>query len=167
MVALNESYQTSTPTPAQEWNRRVEQNLEDSQILAQLKWATTNSKLNPQCEKAVCEKGVNNGSYFKLFLQIEEYLMTTTDLTTTTEEATTLPPSDEQVLRHRELVGESTEVGVMFASKPIVQAITNPFVGPLTNKSVIHEHSNFNSRNRFNLFFSCLELATPGHFLQA
>lgn len=117
MVALNESYQTSTPTPAQEWNRRVEQNLEDSQILAQLKWATTNSKLNPQCEKA-----------------IEEYLMTTTDLTTTTEEATTLPPSDEQVLRHRELVGESTEVGVMFASKPIVQAITNPFVGPLTNK---------------------------------
>lgn len=64
--------------------------------------------------------------------------MTTTDLTTTTEEATTLPPSDEQVLRHKELVGESAEVGIMFASKPIVQALTNPFVGPLTNRSVRH-----------------------------
>lgn len=59
MIALNESYQTSTPTPAQEWNRRIEQNLEDSQILAQIKWASTNNKLpflNPQCEKAVCVK---------------------------------------------------------------------------------------------------------------
>lgn len=59
MVALNESYQTSTPTPAQEWNRRVEQNLEESQILAQIKWASANNKLpllNPQCEKAVCAK---------------------------------------------------------------------------------------------------------------
>ena len=62
--------------------------------------------------------------------------MATTELSTTTEEPTTEPPSDEVLLRHEELVNENAEVGVMFASKPIVQAITNPFVGPLTNKYI-------------------------------
>lgn len=52
---------------------------------------------------------------------------------TTTEAYTTLSP-EMQKLRHAELINESVEVGIMFASKPIVQAITNPFVGPLTNK---------------------------------
>ncbi len=28
----------------------------------------------------------------------------------------------------------NTKVGFMFASKPIVQLITNPFIGPLTNR---------------------------------
>lgn len=28
----------------------------------------------------------------------------------------------------------STKVSLMFASKPIVQLITNPFIGPLTNR---------------------------------
>ena len=28
----------------------------------------------------------------------------------------------------------NTKVGLMFASKPIVQMIANPFIGPLTNK---------------------------------
>ena len=28
----------------------------------------------------------------------------------------------------------NTKVGLMFASKPIVQLIANPFIGPLTNK---------------------------------
>lgn len=37
-------------------------------------------------------------------------------------------------LKEKELRQESTEVGVLFASKPVVQAITNPFIGPLTNK---------------------------------
>lgn len=37
-------------------------------------------------------------------------------------------------LRHQELVSENAEVGIMFASKPVVQAVTNLFVGPLTNK---------------------------------
>ena len=62
--------------------------------------------------------------------------MTTTELVTTTEGPTTMPPSDEVRLRHEELVNENAEVGVMFASKPIVQAVTNPFVGLLTNRSV-------------------------------
>jgi len=45
--------------------------------------------------------------------------------------------SAEDALRHKELMKENAEVGIMFASKPIVQAITNPFIGPLTNKLVI------------------------------
>ena len=28
----------------------------------------------------------------------------------------------------------NTKVGLMFASKPIVQLITNPFIGPLTHR---------------------------------
>lgn len=38
--------------------------------------------------------------------------------------------------KHNELIQENVEVGVMFASKAVVQLITNPFVGPLTNKYV-------------------------------
>lgn len=37
-------------------------------------------------------------------------------------------------LSHSDIVGESFEVGVMFASKPIIQAFANPFIGNLTNK---------------------------------
>lgn len=40
----------------------------------------------------------------------------------------------KQVIKHQELVEESTEVGVMFASKPIIQALVNPAVGTITNK---------------------------------
>lgn len=61
-----------------------------------------------------------------------EEMETTTTTTMNGKITTSLP--DENMLRHQELVDENTEVGVMFASKPIVQAITNPFVGPLTNK---------------------------------
>lgn len=63
-----------------------------------------------------------------------DLMLTTTELPTTTEEPTTPIISDESRLRHEELVNENGEVGIMFASKPIVQAITNPFVGPLTNR---------------------------------
>ena len=54
--------------------------------------------------------------------------------TTRMNRITTLSAIDAHELRHKELVNENTEVGVMFASKPIVQAITNQFVCPLTNK---------------------------------
>ena len=57
MVVLNESYQTSTPTPAQEWNRRVDQSMsENSQLLARLALSSLRKKppfLNSQCEKEV------------------------------------------------------------------------------------------------------------------
>jgi len=36
--------------------------------------------------------------------------------------------------KHNELIQENIEVGVMFASKAVVQLIANPFVGPLTNR---------------------------------
>ena len=39
--------------------------------------------------------------------------------------------------KHNELIQENVEVGIMFASKAFIQLLTNPFVGPLTNKYVI------------------------------
>ena len=36
--------------------------------------------------------------------------------------------------RHKDIVNENIAVGLMFASKAIMQLIANPFVGPLTNK---------------------------------
>lgn len=44
------------------------------------------------------------------------------------------PEKEAKQLKHKELVDESTEVGVLFASKPVIQAITNPFIGPMTNR---------------------------------
>ncbi|CAH2210841.1 jg25794, partial [Pararge aegeria aegeria] len=35
--------------------------------------------------------------------------------------------------RHKELLHETVAVGVMFASKALVQLLANPFVGPLTH----------------------------------
>jgi len=44
---------------------------------------------------------------------------------------TTLSPKEK---KHKELIEENMEVGMMFASKAFVQLIANPFVGPLTNR---------------------------------
>jgi hypothetical protein len=38
------------------------------------------------------------------------------------------------IRKHNELLEENVETGFMFASKAVVQLITNPFVGPLTNR---------------------------------
>merc|ERR1711963_803170 len=59
---------------------------------------------------------------------IEGDMMELSESTTTT---TTLSPEER---KHKELVEENMEVGMMFASKAFVQLIANPFVGPLTNK---------------------------------
>ncbi|CAH0599566.1 unnamed protein product [Chrysodeixis includens] len=40
----------------------------------------------------------------------------------------------ERENRHQELIHETVAVGVMFASKALVQLLANPFVGPLTHK---------------------------------
>ncbi|XP_055332602.1 synaptic vesicular amine transporter-like [Paramacrobiotus metropolitanus] len=50
-----------------------------------------------------------------------------------TTNATTLSPEDAE-LQHEELVEVNVRVGVMFASKAIMQLIANPFVGLLTNR---------------------------------
>ncbi|XP_035219066.1 synaptic vesicular amine transporter-like isoform X3 [Stegodyphus dumicola] len=36
--------------------------------------------------------------------------------------------------RHEDLINENFEVGFLFASKPLVQALANPFIGPISNK---------------------------------
>ena len=58
----------------------------------------------------------------------------TTDSSSEKEYVESSKLSSGQQLRHDELVNENSEVGIMFASKPVVQAITNLFVGPLTAK---------------------------------
>ncbi|UXI19885.1 hypothetical protein NH340_JMT05828 [Sarcoptes scabiei] len=77
-------------------------------------------KLSPDCEKVIED-------------YIENQFDTTTGIDSLVPNITISVP-DANELRHQELVDENTEVGVMFASKPIVQAFTNPFVGTLTNK---------------------------------
>ncbi|KAK9874979.1 hypothetical protein WA026_005795 [Henosepilachna vigintioctopunctata] len=56
-------------------------------------------------------------------------------ITTEPDNMTTIDPeiilSEE---RHRDLVQETNQVGIMFASKAFVQLLANPFVGPLTHK---------------------------------
>ncbi|KAL5022481.1 hypothetical protein ScPMuIL_001636 [Solemya velum] len=39
-----------------------------------------------------------------------------------------------EIERHAELANENVRVGLMFASKAIVQLLANPFIGPLTNR---------------------------------
>lgn len=36
--------------------------------------------------------------------------------------------------RHKDLIEETVAVGIMFASKAIVQLMANPIVGPLTHR---------------------------------
>ncbi|XP_045530614.1 synaptic vesicular amine transporter [Pieris brassicae] len=50
------------------------------------------------------------------------------------ENVTHMNITAQKEARHQELIHETVAVGVMFASKAIVQLIANPFVGPLTHK---------------------------------
>jgi hypothetical protein len=43
-------------------------------------------------------------------------------------------PEKEKRDRHSTIVDENVVVGLMFASKAIMQLIANPFIGPLTNQ---------------------------------
>lgn len=45
-----------------------------------------------------------------------------------------LPEFEQKKERHKALVEETVQVGMMLASKAFVQLIANPFVGPLTHK---------------------------------
>ncbi|RZC34511.1 synaptic vesicular amine transporter, partial [Asbolus verrucosus] len=57
------------------------------------------------------------------------------NLTTLDPIITTLDPeAEEKKMRHKDLVQETVQVGMMFASKAFVQLLANPFVGPLTHK---------------------------------
>lgn len=58
-----------------------------------------------------------------------------TDLVTTSPAATQLPQNSSDCPRsNKKLLNENVKVGMLFASKATVQLITNPFIGPLTNR---------------------------------
>ncbi|XP_077288588.1 vesicular monoamine transporter [Arctopsyche grandis] len=59
----------------------------------------------------------------------------TLNITTNTNETNTaVNVTALEQMRHKELVEETVEVGMMFASKAFVQLLANPIVGPLTHK---------------------------------
>lgn len=59
----------------------------------------------------------------------------TTDLLPLTPTAAQLPPDSTDCPRStNKLINENVKVGMLFASKATVQLITNPFVGPITNR---------------------------------
>lgn len=41
---------------------------------------------------------------------------------------------EQERVRHETLSAENVHVGLMFGSKALIQLITNPLIGPLTNK---------------------------------
>ncbi|XP_064629992.1 synaptic vesicular amine transporter-like isoform X4 [Lineus longissimus] len=47
---------------------------------------------------------------------------------------TPMTKKEQMAYRHRELSNENVKVGLLFASKAVVQLLTNPFIGPLTNR---------------------------------
>ena len=131
MVVLNETLRTSTPSPAQQYNARI------SSINSERPSSSLLHKTSKQLElgvrrKCVCRDGEDEGYYEPVLDEIT--FLTTESPTTTTTEKTTTTPTPEKTLRHLELVNENLEVGFMFASKPVAQAIANPFVGIITNR---------------------------------
>ncbi|XP_030749437.1 synaptic vesicular amine transporter-like, partial [Sitophilus oryzae] len=77
----------------------------------------------PPCEK-----------YIKLLSkQDPEFNASLYATTTSTYENLTQLELSEKEQKHKYLVQETVEVGMLFASKAFVQLVTNPFVGPLTH----------------------------------
>lgn len=81
----------------------------------------TTTTTSPIC---LCPQNLRNQeiSPFNNSLHNEENFTTVVDMKALQEE------------RHRDLVQETGQVGIMFASKAFVQLLANPFVGPLTHK---------------------------------
>ena len=153
MVNSDESSRTTTGAPCPcrpsdsnplskfgPWNKEQSADLkelsrQEDQLLQQLKNEIT--KVQMMKSNARKEITSNEEEVVEAEKELEEELDDDgdddRDLMTTTEEST-ISPADQQ--RHLDLVAENLEVGVMFASKPIVQALTNPFVGTMTNRCV-------------------------------
>lgn len=161
---LNETLRTSTPSPLQEYRDRMSLLEKPKLLpeysrgtLPVFKSSTngdaTSSGLNLQCtcrqdangefvteitsaasindqqDQELNREGVPPGSWSA---RKGRWTTTTTEEPEPTPPGSTISPLQKQ--RHEDLQKENLEVGVMFASKPIIQAITNPFVGTLTNK---------------------------------
>jgi len=45
-----------------------------------------------------------------------------------------ISPTQMKEISNEKLTGQSTRVGLLFASKAAVQLVVNPFIGPITNK---------------------------------
>ena len=60
--------------------------------------------------------------------------MANTAAAATTPVAWTPQPGDDCPNSSKKLLNENVKVGLLFASKATVQLITNPFIGPLTNR---------------------------------
>lgn len=66
---------------------------------------------------------------FSVYVRLERQKIFLADNFTTMD-----PEAAQRELRHKDLVQETVEVGMMFASKAFVQLLANPFVGPLTHR---------------------------------
>ncbi len=75
----------------------------------------------------------------KVTQPIETAKATPTTTTTISDLETKTKSNEEEakdLWKRKQLNRLNTKVGLMFASKPIVQLMTNPFIGPLTNRYV-------------------------------
>ena len=81
------------------------------------------------------DPGLSSLSEVEYDTALEDAMLDESDLNETMKSIRELKIEESKKRRrHRELVSENVEVGIMFASKAVVQLIANPFVGPLTNK---------------------------------
>lgn len=146
MVVLNETIRTSTQSPAEIYRERMTAlNKEKPSLLSRYANVGSEDGLNfldaEEMEadgikvKCTCRE-TEKGRFVTEFSADERFLATTPEnsVASTTTERVTTTASPASRLRHEELVEENLEVGVMFASKPVVQAIINPFVGAATNR---------------------------------
>ncbi len=71
-------------------------------------------------------------------------IKTTTETSTRNENTEmnqrVMPNAAEEIRRHDTLAEENVYVGLMFGSKALVQLLTNPWIGPLTNKLVFRKY---------------------------
>ncbi|RWS06940.1 Major Facilitator-like protein 4 [Dinothrombium tinctorium] len=119
MAKVNETIKASAERTSTEINRSVE--IESPQLLQDAIERQNNKSIENGCR---CD-------------EIEANPTTTLDsIVKTTQYPPPVTQSSEEQIRHRELMDENLEVGILFASKPVIQAITNPFVGTMTNNSL-------------------------------
>ncbi|KAJ8682270.1 hypothetical protein QAD02_018062 [Eretmocerus hayati] len=89
--------------------------------------AKTTTTVAPSIPFCPCASNMSNNT------ALEFIASTTTTMETTTINQTAVKIIEKQA-KHQELLQETVAVGVMFASKAVVQLLTNPIVGPLTHR---------------------------------
>lgn len=147
IVKLNATLAAATPSPAERFAAATAaKNKERPAYLPTVNYSPQSTRNGQQQFDQVlgvkgtctCQPGETTGNVV-LEPVVSEYAAMMVAATTkfpqvTTPEPPTTTQTPAKMLRHKELLEENFEVGIMFASKPIVQAITNPFVGTMTNR---------------------------------